>query len=215
MWTWKFWTTLLAAIGVVAIAAAPHYCKTRTQMRCSIPDRDYQYKRLSQPKRSVSAVGIPLRGRVDAIADTAPAPSIQAFQFVDTPTLQIDHCSLSKMSVLLRKSGHWTVSFRADQNPAGSGAQATRRVTTAEPKKKATSHLLRNQFYVRVTCYGPSGNADESLLGKPVIAPLELEPFWVQKAVPYPYYATGHDQRIEDHFQLIDRVEIEFSYRME
>lgn len=205
----KLWATLLVAIGMVAIASASHYRFTRPQMLCAIPDRDYQFKQYSQPKRSLSAVGIPIQ-----VATNNGAPQgrrIQAFQFVDTPVLTTDHCSLSKMSVLLHETGRWSVSFQADQNPVN--IAPLRDVTTAKPKTKATSHLLRNEFQVRVTCYGGRSFAKDTKISRPVLVPLDPHSFWVQRGVPYPYLASGNDARIEDYFDLIDRVEIEFVYR--
>ncbi len=209
MLTWKFWRTSLVATGLVAIGAAPHFFKTRAQVWRSIPNRNYQFEQFSHPTRSMSAVGIPVQPTLGN--DKAILPRIQAFQFVDMPVLQSDHCSLSQMSVLLQKNGMWTVSFRADQNPVNAVQQIN--VTPAEPRKMATSHLIRNEFHVRVTCYGGQGYTAGSKLGQPVIVPLELHPFWVQKGLSHPYYAKGYDERIKEYFETIDRVEIEFKYR--
>lgn len=222
---------LFLAGGLVAVAAAPCYRLTHPQLPGGIPVREYQYKRFSQPQRAVSAVGILVREPA-AVAAAAAAtgnlpPSVlvmaaattdnpvKAYQFVDRPRLIIDHCSVSQLSVLLYKSGGWTVSLRADQNPVQlEPPLLEQRVTTAEPVRKFTAHLQRNQFVVRIQCYG--GNAPApvgTLLGPPVMIPLEPRPFWVQKETPYWFVDRGSEVGIREYFDSIDHVELEFSYR--
>lgn len=89
-------------------------------------------------------------------------------------------------------------------------------MTTAEPARPFTDHLRRNKFIVGIRCYAGSivGGVD-GLVGKPLVIPLHVEPFWVQKAQPEHIYASGFDQRIRDYFDLIERVEIEFAYQYE
>jgi hypothetical protein len=138
--------------------------------------------------------------------------SIKSFQFVENARLQIDHCSIQQMSVLLHESGHWSISLRADQNPLQSDEPLN--PTTAEPPQLFTSHLQRNEFHVSVRCYAAFGDVLENrLVGKPLIIPLDLRPFWVQRQRPYQLFQTGSNSRIRDHFELIDRVEIEFAVR--
>lgn len=206
------------------MAAAPRYHRTRPNVRCCIPERLYDYREFSQPARSLSNVALPFQVSVTAsgkAADRLDRPllatgaerrqTIKSFQFVDRSKLQIDHCSISQMSVLLHESGHWTVSLRADQNPL---PEQGRKVTTIEPTRKFTDHLKRNEFYVTVRCYaGPLTGGTDSLVGKPLVIPLRIQPFWVQRQEPYQLFETHHDPRIQDYFNLIERVEIEFAYR--
>jgi multidrug efflux pump subunit AcrA (membrane-fusion protein) len=137
----------------------------------------------------------------------------KAFQFASAPVLKIDHCSISEMSVQIQDSGAWELSLRADQNPAD--AQADRKVTTKEEIRKFTDHLQRNQFFVRLQCYANFGRAGRvGLLGKPVVIPLNVEPFWVQKGVPLPLVVQGYSPKVKSYFSQIDRAEIEFYYRI-
>ncbi len=219
--------SLLLAVGVVVIAAAPVPRWTRPVVRCSLPDRDYRFQNASQPVRAVSAEGVLAREPL-ALPDGDPDPrlaqlfadprllrEVRRFEFVRQPRLEIHHCSLSKMSLLLFESGEWTLSLRADQNPlAGELSEQERNVTSGEDVRLFTDHLQRNRFFVTVRCYAGYGTGGESgLVGRPVVVPLEIEPFWVQRGKPYYLHRQGHDPRIRDWYAEIDRVELEFHYR--
>jgi hypothetical protein len=221
MSTGKRYGMILLASGLIAAAAAAHYHCSRPRLPCFLPRRDYQYRRFSQSVRALSATPVVLR---EPAADAGPAPSgavrfsprrgVKSFQFVDRPVLRIDHCYLSKMSVLLHETGEWTLSLQADQNPLQSPAEVDRKVTTREEGQKFTDHLRRNQFFVQLRCYGRYGPSTENdLLGRPVIIPVHIEPFWVQNARPYAFFKTGCEPRIAEFYAEIDRVEIEFWYR--
>lgn len=217
----------LLAAGLVAVAAAPNYHRTRPCVRCSIPDREYHYGKFSQPLRSLSGGAIPMEagvsmvGKVGASLDRSPLAAgddrrekIKLFQFVKKPKLQIDHCSIANMAVLLHESGEWTISLRADQNPLN--AQQPLNVTTSQPSRRFTDHLKRNQFHVIARCYVDEGpSRDDALLGKPLVVQLGVKPFWVQKEEPYQLFETAYHPQLQQYFELIDRVEIEFAYRRE
>lgn len=215
---------MLLALATVVVAAAPHYHRTHPNVRCFLPERDYQYRKLSTTLTSVSTKPLVLRGAFfpghkrgfpSALSGTTSngrrEDRIKAFQFVENATLQIDHCSTSRMLVQVAESGRWTVSLRADQ----SAPPDPLKVTTSEPVRHYTEHLRRNEFHVAVRCYGGYG-ADQPgrMLGKPQVLELPVRPFWVQKDQPYQLFQTGYDPRIADHFELLDRVEVDFAYRI-
>ena len=118
------------------------------------------------------------------------------------------------MSVLLHKSGRWTVSLRANQNPLNS--QQTLDVTTSEPTRLVTDHLQRNKFQVVARCYVRYGPGDsDDLTGKPMVIPLDVKPFWVYRQEPYQLFEADYHPQIQQYFELIDRVEIEFAYQLD
>jgi len=218
---------LAAAAFVVVVAAGPHRGATRSSTTCSLPNHDYQYREFSQPARSVSAVGIlvreplPIAGmtefereRLRHTGDAVALRAVKAFQFVDRPRLQVDHCSISQITVNVYESGAWTLSLRADQNPIQLvPPEIDRDVTTSEESFKFTDHIKRNIFQVQLRCYARTGGAtSENALGKPVVIPLNVAPFWVQRQQPRWYVDTGNDAWIAQYFDIIDRVEIEFAY---
>ena len=213
----------LFALGLVLVAAAPRFYHARPQIRCSIPDRTYQFGKYSQPKSTLSNVAVarPSGGISPGkwLLPVEPLPNdaarsqqmVKSFQFVDKPVLRSDHCSVSQLSVLLSESGHWTVSLRADQNPVGFAAP---KVSTDEPNRLFTEHLLRNQFQIVVRCYaGPMTGTTERLVGNPVVIVLHIDHFWVQRQQPYQLVESDYDARIRQYFPVIERVELEFVYR--
>ncbi len=216
-----------AAAVVTVVAAGPHRGVTRPSTYCSLPNHDYQYRDFSQPVRSVSAVGIlvrdplPMAGmteldreRLRRTGDAVALRAVKAFQFVDRPRLQVDHCSISQITVNLHEDGDWTISLRADQNPIQLVPPAVDRdVTTSEEIYKFTDHLKRNLFKVQLRCYARTGGVPaDSAVGKPVVIPLEVAPFWVQRQEPRWFVDTGNDAWIRQYFDIIDHVEIEFTY---
>ena len=217
----------VAAAVVTVIAAGPHRGATRPSTYCSLPNHDYQYRDFSQPVRSVSAVGIlvrdPLptagmteldRERLRRTGDAVALRAVKAFQFVERPRLQVDHCSISQISVNLHEDGDWIISLRADQNPIQLVPPAVDRdVTTSEEIYKFTDHLKRNLFKVQLRCYARTGGVPaDSAVGKPVVIPLDVAPFWVQRQQPRWFVDMGNDARIRQYFDIIDHVEIEFTY---
>ena len=81
---------------------------------------------------------------------------------------------------------------------------------------KETDSLKRNQFFVKVRCYGgyPVREALPALApGKPVLFELPTAIFWVQRGYPYDFWAKQPLRAVAQYFDLIDRVEVEFSYR--
>jgi hypothetical protein len=216
-----------AAALVTVVAAGPYRGATRPSTSCALPNHDYQYREFSQPVRSVSAVGIlvreplPLGGLTEfereqlrRTGDVSVLRAVKAFQFVDHPRLQVDHCSISQITVNLYESGDWTLSLRADQNPIQLvPPEIDRDVTTSEEVTRFTDHIKRNLFKVQLRGYARTGGATaESAVGKPVVIPLEVASFWVQRQQPRWHVDTGNDAWIRQYFEIIDRVEIEFTY---
>lgn len=216
----------VSSVSIVIIAAAPTYHRTRPGIRCGIPVRDYQHNKRSQPVRSLSEapllIDVPLTATtnggsavpfVAGVANRQPH-RVKSFQFVKNSTLQIDHCFVSDMSVLVHENGRWTISLRANQNPLY--VREPLDVTTMEPKQLFTDHLKRNQFHIVAYCYSQYGPGDgNELIGKPLVIPLYVRPFWVQKEQPYTLFEPGYHRDIERHFDSIDRVEIEFAYELD
>src|SRR5205823_3515617 len=97
---------------------------------------------------------------------------------------------------ILHESGDWTLSFRADQNPWMTGPDHAVSASVVLPGAatalkgpvptlpKETNGFKRNQFFVKVRCYGnyPVRDAQPALApGKPVFFELPTAAFWVQR----------------------------------
>ncbi|HKM56488.1 MAG TPA: hypothetical protein VJY33_23995 [Isosphaeraceae bacterium] len=188
------------------------------------------------PLTGTAAMNLQIPG---AVAN--PSPRIKVFQFVPS-ALQIDHCSISRIAFSLQDNGQWRLSLQADQNPVVENSTALTTVlpsTTTSPdfpstgkpalatapirglpavRLKHTTFLKRNLFVVQIRGLGDfaeqiSVPASPPQLGKPVLVAMEPISFWVQNGVPYPLVSEGVVADASRFFDMIDRVELEFSYR--
>ncbi len=211
-------TGVLAVMTAVAVASGgraelPRH-HARPKALPGIPCYDYRMK--VDPPPTVTAVSLT---KIVAGPPTLGQPVTHAYQLLE-PRLQIDHCFLSRFAVALHEDGDYQISFRADQNPqpVGNGGDIRSPLRPGEKLETTlqTSQLKRNLFVVKVRGYA----ADPIRAGKPNLVPgspavweLPIEPFWVQKGEPYSGSITGNSWAVKKYFPLIDRVEVEFTYR--
>jgi hypothetical protein len=171
----------------------------------------------------------------------APATRVKSYQFSQS-TLAVDHCSISRMALTIQDNGLWRLSLQADQNPQVEtstalttvqpattpifgGLVAGRPASTTAPMRglpavqlKHTSFLKRNQFVIRLRGLGNFSEvvavpATPAAIGKAVLFAPPPIIFWVQNGVPYALVHDGYDRDVQQFFDMIDRVEIELSYR--
>jgi hypothetical protein len=226
-------------VGSVAVGGGVRRYRARPQERCGIPDADYQPPHpppVVDPVLAVSQLGVLLAQPLSTTAgdaamslkisgQTAAARSrVKIYQFSPT-SLQIDHCSISRMALIINDRGYWRLSLQADQNPQVDIPAAGVAVTSPAQVRglpslplKQTTQLKRNLFVIRVRGLGayseplPTPPAPAAL-GKPVLMALPPIEFWVQRGVPYPGVFENENRDAATFFDQIDRVEIEFSYR--
>ena len=108
------------------------------------------------------------------------------------------------MAVQLFRDGNWALNLRADQNRYAAGN-----------RHNPTLHIKRNRFGIILRCFGNLSNAPSEIgliTGKPVLAEIKVEEFWVQNGKPEFLLTGGIEKAIEQRFDSIDRVEIEFFY---
>lgn len=206
----RFWATglIAAAVAGAAFAGPLGHCM-RPPTRPGVPDRDYQYRTRSPASSAIS--GTMLRMDQPAKAHRGLAgKQIRLYQ-LDRPGLQIDHCAISRVALQLHDDGIWVLSLRADQNRQDEPAAAP----PPGEQRKATAHIKRNQFVVKLRCYGRYEVKEaepEASTGKPVLVQIEPERFWVQRGEPRHFVGSGKQEDLTRYFDLIDRVEIEFFY---
>lgn len=240
---------LCAAPGWPYRHTRPHVSKDLPRDTFGMPRRDYQYHHYSPTATlmSLAATSLPDVEAVATVIDPLTGQSrrvrTKLFQFIPS-SMEIDHCSLSRLAVTIDSMGRWSLSLRADQNP-----QATRgeRFIPAVPddlrdQVLQTSHLMRNLFLVnfrvlptiptRITDTGrsvtkPELNAEDTVLdvvdlprvvdrlGEPTLFAATITPFWVQRGQPLTKRVTGQDPELARIFDMIERVEIEFRYQYE
>lgn len=145
---------------------------------------------------------------LQAMAGFKPDDKIRVFQ-LDRARLAVDHCMVSNVAVQLHRRGCWVLSLRADQNPLPVDGL----VVPYEPQ----FYLKRNQFHIRMRCYGMySGGVDLPPTlqpGRPLLVDLHPTQFWVERGEPRHVRITCCDHRLTRYFDQIDRMEIEFFYR--
>jgi hypothetical protein len=210
--------------------------KTRGWNRCGIPaEYDYQTSHTTPPAKAVSALAVlmirnnpphsaaptpigPPGTTAAAIATAAtPPPAKLNFYQLEQTLIVVDQCSISRVAVVLQQDGGWRVSLQADQNPKQADGTPVP-VPAAAPNlpQKQVSHIKRNEFHVVVRGYSHNqlkDAADRTTLGKPLMFRLNLPPFWVQNGVPRDMAWDGVSQDVADYFELVDRVEVDLSYR--
>jgi hypothetical protein len=202
----------------------------RARPLCGLECNEYVYGDIKGPSSVFSLDPVTISDRPPA-GPGAPRglvrERIKFFQMSQSG-VAIDHCSLSQMSLTLHESGFWTLSLRAHQNPWMTGplhevsgpGQLIGAVNawqgTAPRLPMETDSLKRNQFFVKVRCYTGYGVRDTLPAvgpGKPVLFELPTAIFWVQRGYPYDFWAKQPMPAVAQYFDLIDRVEVEFSYR--
>jgi len=242
MFTSKGRHTLIAILvvgaGVVSASGVRHrHAKPREL--CGIPARDYQTMSGSSPGPviGISNVAVSITPtappgtagtaemalRIGGQAANSPLRA-RLYQFAPT-SLQIDHCSISRIALLIQEDGSWRLSLRADQNPSTAAPRAGTPPVAMVPisglpnvQTKQTAQLKRNLFIVRVRGLGAFSEPLSTLpappsQGKPVLLSLDPIEFWVQNGVPYPLVVQGKHLDATSFFDQIDRAEIQFTYR--
>ena len=215
---------------------------TRPALDCGIPPRDYIQGAPSLPALAVSSIA-----ELILVPDSVPDRTLRSgrqakYYRLKTNLVQVDHCSVSRVSLAVRDDGYYVLSLRADQNPlqgtspiplpgvarpnpaAASNPAAnvslppvSLPIPGASPVTKFTAHIKRNLFTIRVRGYAayPADANDnpDAAPGRPVMIQLPPEEFWVQRGVPLFPRFEGNDPQIAEFFRAIDRVEIELTYR--
>ncbi|MCO6457438.1 MAG: hypothetical protein J5I93_19225 [Pirellulaceae bacterium] len=167
------------------------------------PPARYFYESL--PDGSLRRVPNLLVSPSPQLESSRSARLIHVYQLYD-PKLDIDFCSISRVALQMHNNGQWVLSLRADQHQR----------ELVEQGYQPRLYVKRNQFVIRLRAYGnfaelPTAAAIQS--GKPELVDLPEIKFWVQNGEPRFLRTTGHDDRIRQYFDLLDRVELEFFYR--
>ena len=218
--------TGLAVAGGPAAAEWPRH-KVRPGTLPGVPCLPYRPSEVN-PRPTVSVVSL-IRvpaGPAPSAVPLVPAVVPDAPGFVGTPQvyqlretrLQIDHCFLSRIAVTLHPDGRYQVSLRADQNPQPGDADIRSPLRPGETMNVPlqTTQLRRNLFTVKVRGYGTFpvlGDRPSLAPGQPVLLELPVEQFWVQRGEPYSGFFEGRSDAVRQFLPLLDRVEVEFTYR--
>ncbi len=152
---------------------------------------------------------------------SAPSPTVSlvnsaaSFSLFD-PVLKVDHCSVSGVSVTFSPEGRFVVRFRADQNPLPTDplAPALASATNAATTRIEPNQFKRNKFLLTVRGYAADTLGERSSgATKAALVELPVEPFWVERGKPFSGFVEGTSESVQWHYKLIDRVELDFTYR--
>ena len=212
-------TWLLAALAVTG-SMGSDWARPHTRVPClpGIPARDYQ-PQFPLPQPSALVQGMSFKGV--EIAELAGVgivgrTSVKLRTFaMDQKELRVQHCSISEVAFTIRDNGQWIFNCRADQNPWFT-KQPNALPVLSSPRAPTieTNHLLRNEFFVTVRCYGnfPLKEAKKST-GKPALAVIGPISFMVQRGVPFVANVSEARLELQQYYPLIDRIEFDFYYR--
>ncbi len=216
------------ALGVACLCvgiAGPEWPTRLTCPRpsCSIPSYDYRIS--PQAASFVTATGFSsLPVTPTGLATTDKRVSAKYFNITQTE-LKIDHCSISKISVVVFDDGKFVLSFRADQNAqfaalpqqgAGGrivGLKGDVPISGAKELTLQTGQFKRNEFTVRARFLGATSTDAVRKVGGAVLAEIRPPEFMVQRSEGLDYYRIEQSPLLKDFHHLLDRVEIDFSYR--
>jgi hypothetical protein len=144
-----------------------------------------------------------------------PTDQAAVFTLLDE-VIRVDHCTLSKVSVAIYPDGKYLVSFRADQNPlpADPLTPTLRTRGTAIDTGTEAGQFRRNRFYVTVRGYAADPLGERTVgATKAAVLELPLDPFWVNRGETYSGKAEGTSEAVKRNFKLIDRVDVDLTYR--
>lgn len=208
------WKPLRAAVplvlGASGLALGSDLFLGRPLRRlCYLPNHPYQRARTTNPVSTVSLTAVaapnvaplPEQGAAGPVSKTL---RVKQFQ-MNAAEVRVDHCALTRVSVVLVEDGTWIVAATAEQNPNSVDAKEQPRFV----------ELKRNRFHVVVRGVGLSTQAESpqtAVLGKPEYCRLAPTPFWVERGEKQSLRWPGRDADVQRYFDLIDRVEVDLSY---
>ena len=130
--------------------------------------------------------------------------------------LRVDHCSLSKVSVVLYPDGAYKITFRADQNPLATDPQADSLKSTGKSVDTGlnANQFRRNKFYVTVRGYAADPLGERGIgATKTAVLEIPLDPFWVSRGETYLGSVEGKSEAVQRNYKLVERVDLDFTYR--
>lgn len=196
------------------VAADDIFFGRRLRQRCGVPGYRYPQDRESNPVSSGSlrAVRYPLNGLLavgTSAADGARGGkggvALKTFQLGER-SLTNDHCRISQVTVTVSSDGNWLMHMIAEQNPE-----------ILEPAQRPPfERFRRNQFIVDVRPTGlmtADQTESQAAVGKPEYPEIPPQEFWINKGQLARIRREGTSTSLRHHFELLEQVEVHFSYR--
>ncbi len=211
----RFWK--LAVLGIVIAANLPSaegqifpgLSHTKARRVCCLKDYGYSVDQRTNPVTAVSfaTVNTVSAGQVTNTRAAIPE-NIKAFPLRQS-SLRLDHCEISAVAFVVHRNGRWTLNLKATQDP----------MLVNVTERPRFVRYQQNKFYLTVRAYTDFSIAgtEDSVLGKPALRSLSMEPFWIQRGRSVNLMLTsdqygGPDRDLEYAFDLLQRVEIDLQY---
>lgn len=204
-----FYAAFGAVAALVNSAWGGHRAKTKPPCLDGIPGANYKFGPKPNVLVALSSVGIPAQ-KNDGVLNSI------LFQW-PLPKYVIDQCSVSNLAVMAHPNGSFTLSLRADQNPAPPDA-------TKAPYNP-NLHIRRNLFTIELTGFATANSSiaiDQRLVGQPAIAESGPIEFWVENGQPKEVQVTkpwksltgfGTDGLAQARaLNVLDRMQLTFQY---
>lgn len=169
----------------------------------------------SRTKARVDGVTVVTPTLLTRPKETTLPTGVATFQLLDQ-VLKVDHCSVSQVSVAFYADGRYAIRFRADQNPLASDPflPSLQAATKSANTNLDPNQFKRNKFYL--TIRGFSGNPlNEAGITatKAALVELPIDAFMVERGQPVTGFVEGTSDNVRRNYKLIDRVEVDFTYR--
>ncbi|QJW94229.1 hypothetical protein [Frigoriglobus tundricola] len=214
----RVWASVGIGLGVaVCVSAGRAELPRHVAKPCPLPGiPGYDYRSSdTKPAPTATAVSL-IKVDVTPAPVAGPQPATFVYQ-LSQARIQVDHCFLSRVAVAFHKTGEFQISFRADQNPQpGKDVRSPLKPGEQLNLPLQTAQLKRNLFVVKVRGYAaaPLNPAQPNLFpGTPVVVEFPPMEFVVQRGEPLSKTYSGYSAAVEKYFLLIDRIEVEFTYK--
>jgi hypothetical protein len=183
---------------------------------CGIPGYDYRLDRT--PHLTITAISLPKVNITPAPEQGQPRRDMTYIYQFREPRLQVDHCFLSRIAVTLHEDGWYQMSFRADQNPQpGDDFRSPLKPGERLETTLQTTQLKRNTFVVKFRGYAAAqvtqSRPGSTPLATPAIIEFPAMEFVVERGEPASKAVNAFSHDVKKYFPLIDRVEVEFTYK--
>lgn len=199
---------LSAAPGLLLAGDLLKGRRLRTQL--CLPPYDYPTHRFTTP---VSAGSLPaISYLIDGSGAAVPGDGDGATERLktiqmDQSKLENDHCRIAQVTVTVSSRGAWFVHLLATQHPG---------IVLDAQQRPPFERFQRNLFRVDIRPVGLitlQRTETVSVVGKPEFPIIPPQLFWILKEETKRIQLSGQNQNIARFFDVIEQVEIHFSYR--
>lgn len=184
---------------------------TRPAGLCALPQYDYQPRDLSNPVSETARgvlTNVTVQERHLNVIPVVAGPPVRLRVFqLNTPQVQSNHCSLSKVTLSVYEDGRWIVNMTARQDPSTVEVRQQPRFVRYTGNQLVVS--LRGQGFAPET-----DNVTTGVVGEPELFKICLKPFWLERGEVQNIRLSGMLKPEEVRgFEAVDQVAVDLQYR--